>query len=98
MGMEISIVRLKSGVSLDFVSFPRVLQIFDAIENSLELAKLIATEFLTLFRDVDPETAMAADGRGALDSKAHRYGIVRLGRQINVLALDLRRAIIIQRQ
>lgn len=74
------------------------LRIVSCLDDLLELAKLVATEFLSLFGDVDPETTIAADGRGTFDSEAHSHGIFSLGGEINVLALDLRRAIIIQGQ
>ena len=41
---------------------------------------------------------MTADARGAFDGEANGQGILGLGRKINVLAGDLGRAIVVERQ
>ena len=51
-----------------------------------------------MLRDVHPKAAMAADAGSALDGKADGYWIFRLGRNVNVLARHVRRAIVLERQ
>lgn len=62
----------------------------------LELAKLISVKLGALLWNVDPQTAMATDGRGTLDCKANCYRIVCLWGEIDVFAGDLRRAIVVE--
>jgi hypothetical protein len=64
----------------------------------LVLAKVVATKFLVTLGNVNPEAAMTTDGRGTLDSEPDSDGMVILRGQIDVLAMDLRRSVIVQRQ
>jgi hypothetical protein len=68
-------------------------------KNLLELTKYIPSELGPALRDVDPQAAMPADAGGALNGKADGHGLLaRLGSQVNVLAGDLGRAVVVQRQ
>lgn len=59
---------------------------------------MVAPEGLALFRNVDPEAAMSADARRAFDGEANRHRVARLGRNVDVLARDLGRAIVVEGQ
>ena len=57
MGIEISIVRLKSGWSL---GHNKLSQFAGCVEDVLELSKLVSLELGTLLGDVYPKAAMSA--------------------------------------
>ena len=65
---------------------------------ALELAELVPLKRCAMLGDVDPKAPVPADARGALDREADRYGIARLGGDVDVLAGNLRRAIVVQGQ
>jgi hypothetical protein len=62
----------------------------------LELAKLVSLKLDAVFGNVDPETAMAANGRGALNHEADGKWVIGPRRNVDVLALDLGRAIVVE--
>lgn len=62
----------------------------------LNLAKVFPLELYAFLGDIDPQAAMTADARGALDCKADSDGIARLWGDINVFAGDLGRPVVVQ--
>ena len=66
--------------------------------NILELAKLVSSKLGSLLGDVDPQAAMSADAGCALDCEPDRHGVVGLGGEVDVLAGDLGRAVVVEGQ
>ena len=95
--MSISIGLLKLGASL-------VIQSVDcnvcslASADLLVLVVLLAVVFLALCRNIDPKTALSADGARALDLKPDL--VMRLGDwwKVDVITRDVWRAVISQRK
>lgn len=63
-----------------------------------ELSELVSVEVLALLRDVDPQAAMTTDARSALDCKANNEGIMGLGSNVDILASNIRRAVVVEGQ
>jgi hypothetical protein len=59
---------------------------------------MVAAELLPVLRNIDPETAMARDRRGSLDGKPYCHRVAAARSEIDVLARDLGRSIIVERQ
>lgn len=58
----------------------------------------MSLEFLALLRDVDPQAPMATYAGGALDCEANGDRVLGLWSNIDVLAGDIRRAVVVQRK
>lgn len=64
----------------------------------LVLSKLVPPKLGPLLRDVDPKTAIATDGRGALNGKSDGDRVISRGIEIDVLSRDLGRAVVVELQ
>ena len=69
-----------------------------AAKDTLEFAKLVAVEFRAVFRNVHPQTPLAAYRGGAFDGKANCDRIIRPSGEVYVFANDIGSTIILEGQ
>lgn len=88
-------MRLKSGESLQKVVSKNI-ELCKGSGNGLplEFPELVATEFLPMLGDVDPERPMTTYRRGALNCEADDQWVFASRCQVDVFAGDIRRSVV----